>query len=86
MRNWLPTHTFWTAEITEIVNVNIYLLLLLKAHNLTAERQYIMLGATSLTTTWNLTKSFISLCGPLEDVNGGVRLHIVVSYVISRAF
>ena len=39
----------------------------------------------SHTTTWNLTKSSISLCGPLEDVDNGIRLHIVVSYVISRA-
>ena len=33
------------------------------------------------TTTWNLTKLYISLCGPLEDIYNGIRLHIVVSYV-----
>lgn len=32
------------------------------------------------------TKLYISLCGPLEDIYNGIRLHIVVSYVISRAF
>ena len=39
---------------------------------------------TSPTTTWNLTKSFISLCGPLEDVNGGIRLHIIVRGIITK--
>lgn len=38
-------------------------------------------AATNLTTTWSLTKLFTSLCGPLEDVDSGIRLHIVVSYV-----
>ena len=38
------------------------------------------------TITWSLTKSFIFLGGTLEDVNGRVRLHIIVSYVISRVF
>lgn len=39
-----------------------------------------------LITTWNLTKPFIFLGGTLEDVNGRVRLHVIVSYVISRVF
>ena len=38
------------------------------------------------TTTWSLTKSFIFLGGTLENVNGRVRLHVIVSYVIPRVF
>ena len=37
----------------------------------------------SPTTTWSLTKSSIFLCGPLEDVNDGIGLHIVVRYIIT---
>ena len=43
-------------------------------------------AAMCRTTTWSPTKSFISLGGTLEDVNGRVRLHVIVSYIISRVF
>lgn len=32
----------------------------------------------SHTTTWNLTKLYISLCGPLEDINRRIGLHIAM--------
>lgn len=34
-------------------------------------------------TTWNLTKLSISLCGPLEDVDSVIRLHVIVRLVFA---
>lgn len=42
---------------------------------------WVQLVVISHTTTWSLTKLSISLCGPLEDINRRIGLHIVVSYV-----
>lgn len=36
------------------------------------------LVTTNLTITWNLIKSYTSLCVPLENVNDAVRLHVIV--------
>ena len=35
-------------------------------------------GEICPTTIWNLIRLFTSLCGPLEDIDGGIRLHIVM--------
>ena len=41
-------------------------------------------GEICPTTIWNLIRLFTSLCGPLENVNRAVGLHIVVRFTTTR--